>query len=289
MLSALCKHSYSDSYVTECDSADQKQSTSAGSSVSIFAMEPSASSKRLTWSAPACSAAALTGVVTPVLLLLMLSAESSSLAVASGPVFTLGLMGVGIIIAATSGRFWIGVLLALLNAGCLIVLALTLDMPALPHPSSTALAMVIASGSFAARGALFSKTMAQRGWFMALFVVAGEGSVLLIATVFPGVLPDWFLALLPAQWANIAIQAALTGSGTMAALPALIALAGTAMTTLLAARLWFRRWPYLLLFSAWLGLSTLVYVSFSPMTADGDVSPSSSGGIVGDQLVDVQK
>ncbi|MEM7705929.1 MAG: hypothetical protein AAF358_10280 [Pseudomonadota bacterium] len=201
----------------------------------------------------------LAGVAIPVLVLLLLSQKPSPLAVVSGPILTLGLMGVGIIAAATSGRFWVGVVLALLNAACLIVLALSLGMQSLPHPFSTVLAMVIASLSFAARGALFAKTMSDRGWWMALFVVAGEGSVLLIVYAFPGVLPDWFLALLPAQWASIAIQTAITGTGTLAAMPVLIALAGTASTTLLAARLWLRRWPYLLMFTAWLGLSALVY------------------------------
>ncbi|MFK7957744.1 MAG: hypothetical protein AB8B96_16715 [Lysobacterales bacterium] len=67
--------------------------------------------------------------------------------------------------------------MALLNAACLVVLALSLHMPALPHPFSTGLAMVIANGSFAARGALFAKTLSHKGWLMALFVVAGEASV----------------------------------------------------------------------------------------------------------------
>jgi hypothetical protein len=95
-------------------------------------------------------------------------------------------------------------------------------MPVLPHPFSTGFAILIASGSFAARGALFAKTLSHRGWLMALFVVAGEASVLLIASTLPGALPDWFLALLPAQWASIAIQTALTGTGTVAAMPVLI-------------------------------------------------------------------
>ncbi|MFK7956397.1 MAG: hypothetical protein AB8B96_09900 [Lysobacterales bacterium] len=222
-------------------------------------MQPSTSSRALARPAAAWSTAVLTGVATPVLIMLVLSAKSSPLALASGPIFTLGLMGVGIIAAATAGRFWTGVLLALLNVACLIVLALALGMAALPHLLSFVLAMVIASASFAARGALFAKTMSYRGWLMALFVVAGEGSVLLIASVFPGALPDWFLALLPAQWASIAIQTALTGTGTYAAMPVLIALAGTAATTLLAARLWLHRWPYLLMFTAWLSLSAVVY------------------------------
>ncbi len=213
------------------------------------------------WSTPAWYAAALSGVAVPALVMFVISALSAPPELASGPIFTVGLMGVGIIAAAAAGYFWVGVFLALLNAVCLIVLGLALGMPAPSHELSTVLAMVIASGSFAARGALFAKTMAQRGWYMALFVVAGEASVLLLAAVFPGVLPDWFLALLPAQWASVAIQTALTGTGTMAATPVLVALGGTAVTTLLAARLWLRRWPYLLMFTAWLGLSALVYFS----------------------------
>ena len=138
-------------------------------------------------------------------------------------------------------------------------------MPALPHPVSTSFAMVIASGSFAARGALFAQTMQQKGWLMALFVVSGEASVLLINAIWPGALPNWFLALLPAQWASIAIQTALTGTGTVAALPVLIALGGTAATTLMAAKYWRNGWPYPLMFMTWLGLSALVY--FQSMTA----------------------
>lgn len=213
----------------------------------------------LTRPAFAWGTTALVGVAVPVALMLVLSAASSPLALASGSILTLGLMGVGIIAAATAGRFWAGVFLALLTAACLVAVARALGVPPLPHPLSLVMAMVIASGSFAARGALFAKTLSNKGWLMALFVVAGEASVLVIVYVLPGVLPDWFLALLPAQWASIAIQTALTGSGTAAATPVLIALAGTAATTLLAARLWLRRWPYLLMFSTWLGLSALVY------------------------------
>ena len=189
---------------------------------------------------------------------------------AGGAILTLGLMGVAIIVAATVGAFWVGMLLALLNAALLVVIALALSMSEPLHPLSTGLAMVIAASSFAARGTLFSKTLSRRAWLMALFVVAGEGSVLLIAAAFPGALPDWFLALLPAQWANIAIQTSLTGTltgaGTFAAsTSALIALAGTAATTLLAARLYLQRWPYLLMFTAWLSLSALVYFGSEQM------------------------
>lgn len=215
--------------------------------------------KLLAWPTSAWCTTALVGVAIPVAVMLVLSAENPALALTSAPIFTLGLMGAGLIGAATAGHFWIGVFLALLSAACLAVSALALGMPMLPHPGSTGLAMMIASCSFAARGALFSTTLARKGWLMALFVVAGEASVLLIVSVFPGALPNWFLALLPAQWASIAIETALIGEGTLGAMPVLIALAGTAATTLLAARLWLHRWPYLLMFTTWLGLSALVY------------------------------
>ena len=230
-------------------------------------MKPPTSAESATRSAPAWITTVLVGVALPILTLLVLAAASSPVALAGGPILTLGLMGVGIIAAATAGKFWIGVVLALLNAAFLLVLAFALGMPALQHPFEIALAMVIASFSFAARGALFSKTLADRGWLMALFVVAGEGSVLLIAATLPGVLPTWFLALLPAQWASSAIQMAVTGTSVFETLPALIALAGTAATTLLAARLWLRIWVYLLMFAAWLGLSALVYFWPDPATS----------------------
>ena len=44
----------------------------------------------------------------------------------------------------------------------------------------------------------------------------------------------------------------------------MIALAGTAATTLLVARMLPRRWPYLIMFSAWLGLSVLVWQQPGP-------------------------
>jgi hypothetical protein len=226
----------------------------------------------VSWPVAAWCTTALAGVVVPVLFMLVLVAASSPLASAGGPILTLGLMGVGIIGASTAGYFWIGVVMALVNAACLVGLALALGMPALAHPFSTGLAMVIASTSFAARGALFAKTLSNKGWLMALFVVAGEASVLLIVAAFPGALPDWFLALLPAQWASIAIQTALTGTGTAAAMAVLIALGGTAATTLLAARLWLHRWPYLLMFTAWLGLSALVYCWSAPTTTSADLA-----------------
>ncbi|QDH35237.1 hypothetical protein E2E27_13455 [Porphyrobacter sp. YT40] len=94
---------------------------------------------------------------------------------------------------------------------------------------------------------------------IAVFVVAGEAAILATAAARPEALPEWLLALLPAQWASMAIAGAWTGMGAGLAGAALVALAGTAAATLLVARLWPRRWPYLVMFTAWLALSALVY------------------------------
>ena len=48
------------------------------------------------------------------------------------------------------------------------------------------------------------------------------------------------------------------------------------LTTLLAARLWLSRWPYLLMFTAWLGLSALVYFWSAPTSPSTDLAFLSS-------------
>lgn len=204
---------------------------------------------------------ALAGVAAPVVAMLMIvgSPASPPLALVSGPILALGLMGVGIIAAAASGRYSIGMLLALLNGVCLIALAQALGLASLAHPISVGFAVIVASVSFAVRGALFARSAADKGWLIAVFVVAGEAAILITASAVPHSLPDWLLALLPAQWANVAIQTAISGTGTFAASSALLALAGTAAATLLVAQLWPRRWPYAIMFTTWLGLSALVY------------------------------
>ncbi len=197
-------------------------------------------------------AAGLAGAVVPALAILLI--ETERLPLRHGPILALGLMGMGMIAAATAARFWVGVALALLTGVGLIGLAQALGMGALPHPLSTGLALLIASLSFAARGTLFTRAHPHHGWLIAVLVVSGEAATLLTAQW----LPTWLLVLLPAQWASAAIQTAITGSGTRAAASVLVALAGTASTTLLVARLLPRRWPYALMFTAWLALSALV-------------------------------
>lgn len=174
----------------------------------------------------------------------------------NGPILVVALMAIGMIAAAVAGRLWVGVGLALLAGAGLILAVRGL---VLPHPLSTALAVIIASFSFAARGALFARAYPGKGWMIALFVVGGEAAMLATATTMPGVLPPWLLALLPAQWASTGIATALFGTGTRAAAAQLLALAGTGAVTLLVARLLPRRWPYALMFTAWLGLSALVW------------------------------
>ena len=228
----------------------------------------------LAWPSLAWSAVALAGVVAPTLAMLMLvdAPAPAPLALVGGPILGVGLMGVGMIGAAAAGRLWIGVLLALLTGVGLILLARALGMPPLPHPFSTGLAVIIASFSFAARGTLFARTASNQGWWIAVFVVSGEAAMLLTASALPGALPDWLLVLLPAQWASTAIQTALTGTGTRAASSALFALAGTAAATLLVARLWPRRWPYAVMFTAWLGLSALVWNRPGPPMPRADLA-----------------
>ena len=215
----------------------------------------------------------VTGFAAPALAMLLLVNSPAPAPVASviGPILAVGLMGAAMIASAASGRLWIGILLSLLSGAGLILFAHALGMPPLPHALSTVLAVIIACISFAARGTLFARSASDKGWWIAIFVVAGEAAVLVTATAMPGTLPDWLLVLLPAQWASVANQTALTGTGTLAASWELIALAGTAAATLVVAWLWPSRWPYLLMFTAWLGLSALVWHRPFPLMPRADL------------------
>jgi len=201
------------------------------------------------------------GIAAPALALLLLAgtAGPAQMAVLGGTALAVGLMGVGMIGAAAAGSLGTGVLLALLAGSAIAGLALTLGVPAPLHPLSLALAVIIASLSFAVRGALFARSAGEKGWWIALFVVSGEVAVVATALALPDALPDWLLALLPAQWASTAIQTALAGTGTSAAGAVLFALAATAAATLLVVSLWPRRWPYLIMFTTWLACSALVW------------------------------
>lgn len=206
---------------------------------------------------PAWLASGLAGVLFPVLAMGLLAEAPPGLVV--GPILATGLMGAGMIGAAAAGRFGIGAGLALLTGAGLLLFGQMIGMLLLAHLFPTALAIIVASISFAARGALFARSMADKGWWIAVAVVAGEAAVVAAAAARPDALPEWLLVLLPAQWASAAIGAAIGGAGTLAAGAPLLALAGTAAATLLVAQLWPRRWPYLVMFTTWLALSALVW------------------------------
>lgn len=214
------------------------------------------------WPKLAWSAVVLAGGLGPALAMLALAdaaAAPASLLVMGGTMLAVGLMGAGMIGAAVAGSWRGGMVLAALSGAGLVLLAQGLGIAAFAHPFAIGFAAIIASISFAARGALFARSAADKGWGIAVFVVCGEVAILATALAMPDSLPAWLLALLPAQWASLAIQTALFGGGTLPASAPLIALAGTAAATLVVARLLPRRWPYLVMFTTWLACSALVW------------------------------
>jgi len=233
----------------------------AGTSHNVRRMTSSFPHQPPTWPLLAWLTAGLAGVAAPAIAMLLLrnAPASAPITQVAGPILAVGLMGAGMISAAIARRVWIGIALALVTGAGLIWLACALAMPPVAHPMAAGLAVIIASTSFAARGTLFARSAADKGWWIAVAVVAGEAAVVATAAAMPNALPDWLLALLPAQWASIAIQSALTSPGMPAARAALFALGGTAAATLLVAHLWPKRWPYLIMFTTWLGFSALVW------------------------------
>ena len=206
----------------------------------------------------AWSTVALAGAILPAVAVLLLPGADAQ-ALPAAPILAVGMMGAGIIGGAADGRLRVGLVLALLTGAGLLLLSQVLGAPPVRDPLGIALALTAASLSFAARGALFARSGADKGWWIAVFVVAGEAAILAVAAARPGALPEWLLSLLPAQWASMAIAGAMSDTGTGAAGAALVALVGTAAATLLVARLWPRRWPYLVMFTTWLALSALVH------------------------------
>lgn len=212
---------------------------------------------RLAW-----LAAALAGVVVPVAAMTVLAGSAPELV--AGPILATGLMGAGMIGAAIAGRLRVGIGLALLTGAGLLLFGRMVGLLPTAHLLPASLAIIIATVSFAARGALFARSLADKGWWMAVAVVTGEAAVVATAAAQPGALPGWLLVLLPAQWASAAFRTALGGAGTLAAGAPLLALAGTAAATLLVARLWPRRWPYVVMFTTWIVLSALVWQHPAP-------------------------
>lgn len=215
----------------------------------------------LHWPVLAFSALALTALVAPFGAMLLVGAPAGApLAFVSGPILALGMMGAGMIGGAISGRFLVGVGLAAL-IGLAIIVTASLAVTPRPTPSASfAPVILLASVSFAARGALFARSAGGKGWWIALFVVMGEAAIIVTAATMPGALPDWLLALLPAQWASMEGQAVVAGGSAIRWISApLIALGATAAATLFVVSLWPRKWTYVVMFTTWLASSALVY------------------------------
>ncbi len=204
--------------------------------------------------------ALLTGIIGPGFAMALLANASATAPVAdlAASIVAVGLMGAGMIAAAATGRMSIGVAFAMTAGASLLFLTQALDLPPLQHGLCVALALGIASISFAARGSLFARSAGKKGWWIAIAIVAGEGAIIFTAIASPGALPPWLLALLPAQWASSALQMAMSDPVSGVAFWDLLALAGTAVATLTVVALWPRRWTYLIMFGTWIVLSVLV-------------------------------
>lgn len=215
----------------------------------------------LHWPALAWSVFVLMAFVAPIGAMVVVGGETGApLEIVSGPILALGMMGAGMIGGAITGRFGVGVVLGCLTGFGLLVLAHGLAALGLPSLLMFAPLVLFASISFAARGALFARSGGGRGWWIALFVVVGEAAIIVTAAVSPGALPDWLLALLPAQWASMEGQAVLaSGSGLRLISSPLTALVATAAATLFVVSQWPRKWTYVVMFSTWLVASALVY------------------------------
>ncbi|MEE4201500.1 MAG: hypothetical protein V2I30_12415 [Erythrobacter sp.] len=216
--------------------------------------------------------AALLGVAAPTAVLLAIGGG------AAAPTIALGLMTAAMIGAAISGSLRTGTLLGIANGVWLATLSVAFDIVPIGNILLSAFAALVASLSFAARGALFARSSGRRGWLIAFAVALGEAAILISAASDPGLWPHWLLVLLPAQWASLAFEDALAGTGLVSAAAPLAALAVTALATLFVRQLWPRRWTYLIMFTTWLAMAALVWQASSPEAKRADAEPGKSAG-----------
>ena len=145
------------------------------------------------------------------------------------------------------------------------LLARGLGMPPLPHPVSTTLSLLATALCYVGLGMLIGRlatTTSRAAWSAVLLA----GLMLALQAV---------PALSPAGWSRLAIQTAVTGTGTRAAASGLAALAGLGVLALLAARLVPRRWPLALLAAGWLVLAGFVWLRPGPPLPQADMLPVS--------------
>lgn len=157
--------------------------------------------------------------------------------------------------ALTPAPRWRFVVALVLARALLLMLALLLQhgaarglgMPPLAHPLSTALALAVAAMCFLSLGALIGNLAPNVPAVQALGQCLFLPMLILGGVAVPlASLPDWALPwsnLLPGRHAVVAIQTAVTGTGTRAAGFALLALACHGLIALLAAVLLFRWEP----------------------------------------------
>jgi hypothetical protein len=188
-------------------------------------------------------------------------------------------------------RFVLALVLAraLLLAGALILqhfAARALGMPALPHPVSTTLALIAASLCFLCIGALIGSLAPNvpavqalgQCIFLPMLIIGGVAVPL-------ASLPDWALPLsnlLPGRHAVVAIQTAVTGTGTRAAGFELALLAAHGALALAAAVILFRwepgaglrpgrrGWWLVPVAAVWLALAGLAHSRARPVPAPPD-------------------
>ncbi|MBU6165450.1 MAG: ABC transporter permease [Alphaproteobacteria bacterium] len=200
---------------------------------------------------------------------------------------------------ASRWRFVVALVLAraLLLAGALLLqhgAARLLGMPPLPHPVSTVLALITASLCFLCLGGLIGTLVANvpavqalgQCIFLPMLIIGGVAVPL-------ASLPDWALPvsnLLPGRHAVVAIQTAVTGTGTRAAGFELALLAGHGALALLAAVLLFRwepgqrlrpGWWLAAIAAAWLALAGLAHSRARPVPAPPDTA---AAGVVADYV-----
>ncbi len=186
----------------------------------------------------------------------------------------LAAMGAGMVGAAAARRWLVPLIVVLLALLLLHWSARLAGMPMLAHPVSTTLALVVSGLCFMGLGALIKQIMPDQAVKIALVAVSAEAAMGGILWPLPE-LPSALQALAhlsPVRWSVVAIQTALTGTGTRAAASELIALGGLGVLALLAAWLWQRTWAKAALLIGWLALAGLSWQRPGPLPPQPDMA-----------------
>lgn len=144
-------------------------------------------------------------------------------------------------------------------------LARSLGQPPLSHPASTTMALIATAFCMASLGLLVGHL--ARAPRFALFVAAQLLLIMVLAMF-------WlYLPLAPAAWSRLAVQTAVTGTGTRAAASALAALVGLGIAAIFAMRLQQRPIAVLLVIISWLVLGLYNVQRPGPALPRSDMVP----------------